>query len=79
LHIVLPTQAEKFHNCLPQLNPSYSAVMPNMTDYTDGFSFARMFSSNFTLCDQVVAIKEPADIPWHVSCDVYIFYNMRAT
>lgn len=50
---------------------SYMAVMLNVTDAVDGFSFIpNSLSYHFPLQNRSIALAVSAGILWHVSCDV---------
>ena len=55
---------------LPQLGPSYMAVMLKMTGFTDGFSFIPPVSFQFPLYNQCHILAVSTDLFWRVSCFV---------
>jgi len=48
------------------------AVAPNMTVPFDGFQSPQHPFTTFTLADHAVTTSVPADILWHVSCEIPI-------
>jgi hypothetical protein len=48
--------------------PSNMAVLLNMTDYFDGFTFTSHAFLSFPLYNQALALSVSASLPRHVSC-----------